>query len=580
MGYSIKQHIQVVLAALKGHGIKKVVISPGATNVLFVASIQYDDWFEVYSAPDERSGAYIACGLASESGEGVVLSCTGATASRNYMPGLTEAYYRKLPILAITSGFTPAMTYNNTPQVVDRSILPNDIAKESVVISDIYSDDDYWKCELSVNRAIIAMFSEGGGPAHIQLLTQGSLDFSSTSLPKVNIIKRYEYQDELPEIPDEGRIAIRIGEHAYFDERMTAVVDEFCEKYNAIVLCDHTSGYHGKYRVLEALIGGQEALEFSDEYAINLMIDIGNITANYFALPVKNVWRVAVDGKISDRYRKLRKVFAMSEETFFTIYNAKRNEKSSTILWQEFSEFYNELSKKISKLPFSNVYLAQTLHNKIPKDSHLHLGILNSIRAWNFFELNDSIRCSANTGGFGIDGALSTTLGKSLVHPDKLYFCILGDLAFFYDMNVLGNRHIGNNIRILLINNGIGTEFKNYWHLGAIFGDKTDDFIAAGGHYGRKSKKLVKHYAEDLGFEYLSASNEEEFDNVTSRFVDPAMHEKPMLLEVFTDSQKESDALKIVRNIVSGNIKYQAKTIIKKHVSASTISKVKRILRR
>ena len=52
---------------------------------------------------DERSAAYIACGMAEESGEPVVLSCTGATASRNYMPGLTEAFYRKLPVLAITS---------------------------------------------------------------------------------------------------------------------------------------------------------------------------------------------------------------------------------------------------------------------------------------------------------------------------------------------------------------------------------------------------------------------------------------------------------------------------------------------
>lgn len=579
MGYTVKKHIQLVLAALKGHGIKKVVISPGATNVLFVASIQYDDWFEVYSAPDERSGAYMACGLASESGEGVVLSCTGATASRNYMPGLTEAYYRKLPVLAITSGFTPAMPYNNTPQVIDRSNLPNDIANESVVISDIYNDDEYWKCVLSVNKAILALKANGGGPAHIQLLSQRSLDFSVTSLPDINIIKRYEYQEELPDIPDGGSVAIRIGAHDYFDESMTAVVDEFCEKYNAVVFCDHTSGYHGKYRVLEALIGGQEALD-SSKYSIDLLIDMGNITANYFILPVKNVWRVALDGKISDRYRKLRKVFAMSEEIFFTIYNAKRKKKSSTILWQEFSEFYNELSKKISKLPFSNVYLAQTLHNKIPKDSHLHLGILNSIRAWNFFELNDSICCSANTGGFGIDGALSTTLGESLVHPDKLYFCILGDLAFFYDMNVLGNRHIGNNIRILLINNGIGTEFKNYWHPGAIFGDKTDDFIAAGGHYGKKSKNLVKHFAEDLGFEYLSASNEEEFDNVSRRFVDPAMHDKPMLLEVFTDSQKESDALKMVRNLVLGNLKYHARKIIKEHVSVSTISKVNKILGR
>ena len=42
--------------------------------------------FELYSAVDERSTAYIACGLAAETSEPVALSCTGATASRNYVP--------------------------------------------------------------------------------------------------------------------------------------------------------------------------------------------------------------------------------------------------------------------------------------------------------------------------------------------------------------------------------------------------------------------------------------------------------------------------------------------------------------
>ena len=137
MGYSVKKHVQILLAVLKGHNIKKVVVSPGTTNIFFVGSIQSDDWFEIYSAPDERSAAYMACGLAEESGEAVALSCTGATASRNYMPGLTEAFYRKLPVLAITSGISSVMPYNNIPQVVDRSALPNDIANESVVVADI-----------------------------------------------------------------------------------------------------------------------------------------------------------------------------------------------------------------------------------------------------------------------------------------------------------------------------------------------------------------------------------------------------------------------------------------------------------
>ena len=102
-GYTNEKNVQIVLALLKAHNIRKVVASPGATNITVVASMQQDPWFEMYSSVDERSAAYIACGLAEESGEPVVLSCTGATASRNYEPGMTEAYYRKLPILALTS---------------------------------------------------------------------------------------------------------------------------------------------------------------------------------------------------------------------------------------------------------------------------------------------------------------------------------------------------------------------------------------------------------------------------------------------------------------------------------------------
>ena len=101
--YTNERNVQIVIALLKAHGIHRVIASPGTTNMTFVVSIENDPWFQVWSSVDERSAAYLACGMAAETGEPVVISCTGATASRNYMPGLTEAYYRKLPVLAITS---------------------------------------------------------------------------------------------------------------------------------------------------------------------------------------------------------------------------------------------------------------------------------------------------------------------------------------------------------------------------------------------------------------------------------------------------------------------------------------------
>ena len=90
--YSSERNVQILISLMKQHGIKKVVASPGSTNVCFVGSIQQDPYFEIYSCVDERSAAYMAVGLAAECKEPVALSCTGATASRNYFSALTEAY--------------------------------------------------------------------------------------------------------------------------------------------------------------------------------------------------------------------------------------------------------------------------------------------------------------------------------------------------------------------------------------------------------------------------------------------------------------------------------------------------------
>ena len=128
----------------------------------------------------------------------------------------------------------------------------------------------------------------------------------------------------------------------------------------------------------------------------------------------------------------------------------------------------------------------------------------------------------------------------------------MGDLAFFYDLNALGNRHIGNNLRILLVNNGCGGEFNMYNNPGSQFGTETNNFIAAGGHFGRQSPELVKHFAQDLGFAYLSASNKEEFSKQITQFIDPKM-DRSIIFECFTQPHDESNALKLLNTIVRDN---------------------------
>ena len=552
--YTDEVNVQILIALLKAHGIKKVIASPGTANVTFVRSIQKDNYFEVYSSVDERSAAYMACGWAGESGEPVALTCTGATASRNYLPGLTEAYYRKLPILAVTATQEVSRVGHLIPQVIDRSIMPNDAVRHSVHLPLVKDDNDRWSCEIKVNNALLELKRNGGRPVHINLTMDYKFSFKTTELPDVRVIKRITTRsNDYPHLPD-GKIAILIGSHGKMTNNQIKAIDRFCESNNAVVFCDHTSGYKGKYCVIHSLSSSQRFSDF-DVLRPDVLIHIGEITGDYSANKIvgKQIWRVSEDGELRDTYGKLQYVFEMSEQTFFEYYSKDTTNTDGYL--NECEAYLKELNDKVPEIPFSNLWIAKKIHNLIPENSTVHFGILNSLRSWNFFNLPNNVESNSNVGGFGIDGCVSSLIGASLANKDKLYFGVVGDLAFFYDMNSLGNRHGGNNLRILLVNNGKGTEFKNFNNVASQFGKESDEFIAAGGHFGNKSRTLVKNYCESLGFEYLSASNKDEFEQVYEKFITNQILANPILFEVFTNDEDESEALKLITSIVTTTIR-------------------------
>lgn len=578
-GYTVERNAQILISLMKKHNVRKVVVSPGATNVCFVASIQQDPYFEIYSSVDERSAAYIACGLAEESDEPVALSCTGATASRNYVSGLTEAYYRKIPILAITSTQFTGRIGHNIPQVIDRSSSMNDIQRLSVELPVVYSAEEEWLCCVKANEALLELKHHGGGPVHINLTTTYSNDYSCKELPEVRFIDRICVDDTFPKLSGK-KIAIIVGAHNKWENSLTKLVDNFCEKYNAVVLYDHTSNYTGNYGVLANLITNQE-LYRPDCQNMDVLIHLGNVSGAYMTLYPDKVWRVNPDGEICDTFKKLEYVFEMNEEVFFNYYVVHAPNSSMDITYaEEWKKEREKILSEIPDLPFSNIWIAQQMSKKLPVNSVLHLAILNSLRSWNLFDIPKSIRGYSNTGGFGIDGCVSSLIGASLANPDIIYFGIIGDLAFFYDLNSIGNRHIGKNVRLLVINNGKGTEFRNYNHNAAKLGNDADKYVAAAGHFGNKSSVLLKHYAEDLGFKYCSASTKEEFLDNMDFFVSNKHYEQPILFEVFTSSENESDALKLVSRVDMGENQQTnvAKKIVKSILGESGVKTIRKII--
>jgi len=550
--YSNDKNAQILLSLLKAHNIRKVIASPGTTNIAIVGSMQHDEYFEMYSSVDERSACYMACGLAAECGEPVAIVCTEATASRNYFPGLTEAHYRKLPILVIAGSHGEYNIGNLHSQVIDRTQSPKDTVRYSAFVNKIGNEKDELHNITIINKALIELKRHGGGPVLINIVASPR-GFDTETLPQVKSIKYYHQEASFPNL-HAGSIAIFVGAHTRMSEELAQVIDKFCSIHAAVVFCDHTSGYTGTYKVNFALVSSQ--IEYRSKLTSpDLLIHIGEVSGDTYtthALKPKKVWRVSEDGEIRDLFHSLDSVFEVDELSYFRHYAIGEGNKTSYL--EKCKAEYQECLTAFPELHFGNIYVAQRLSSCLPANSVIHFGIFNSLRSWNFFELDTSIQSCCNVGGFGIDGALSTLIGASLTNPKRLHFLAVGDLAFFYDLNSLGNRHIGNNIRILLVNNGRGFEFRKKDHAGYLFGESADLYIAAGGHFGNKSKTLVKDFTENLGFEYLTASTKEEFETVYSRFVAEDISDKPMVFEIFPEPDDEIANLDVVRHIKESNI--------------------------
>ena len=583
--YSSEISVQLLVALMKAYGIKKVIASPGSTNVCLSHSLQNDPFFEMYSSVDERSAAYLACGFAVESGEPVALTCTEATASRNYLSGLTEAFYRHIPILCITATNNVTLIGQNQPQMIDRTVIPNDIVKRSMLLPYLKDSDDIKGYVNLLDGAMLELFRNGGGPVHVQYETRYERDYSVEKLPEVNITHRLSADQSFPAVP-KGRIAIYVGAHKRWSERLTSAVDAFCEKYGAIVLCDQITNYQGRYGVYHTLLTSQTEQRYSCA-DIDLCIYIGDISSAYGKnFRIDTVWRVNPDGELRDVLRKYggkqQYVFEMEEQTFFEYYADLDIPPVGNDYLIEWQNSLGALYEKMPELPFSNLWVAQQTIDRLPGRSRLFLGIENTLRSWNFFAKSNTIEGYCNTGGFGIDGGVSSLVGASFADRTKLYFGVTGDLAFFYDMNVLGNRHVGKNIRLMVVNNAIGQQFKNPQRAEILWGGLENEFVAAAGHYGNKSNTLLRHYAEDLGFEYMSARNKEEFAGHIERFCCKDVTDKPMLFEIFTDTADETEALRMISSLEIGRLlkmQRDTKDVVKNILGEKTVKSIKKILK-
>ena len=188
----------------------------------------------------------------------------------------------------------------------------------------------------------------------------------------------------------------------------------------------------------------------------------------------------------------------------------------------------------------------------------------------------DGVESVCNVGGFGIDGCVSSIIGAALANPEKLFIGVVGDLAFYYDANILLNKKLPKNVRLIVVNNGRGIEFRNYCHPASqAFGIGADPYVAASGHFGNQTNSTILNLCESANIDYYRVDDKKSFKRIEKIFLREEL-DKAIIIEAITVPEDESLALKVYRKIAIDS-KSSIKYLLSKY---PFMSKIYRLIKR
>lgn len=582
--YSNIQSVQIMVALLKKYEVKDIVLAPGGSDIPLIHSIEQDSFFNCYSVVDERSLVYFAIGVAQQKEAKVACICTSGTAVCNFLPGITEAFYQDVPIIAITADKNPYFQDQLETQKINQHNIFGDKVKKMIDLPIINSEMDWWLCERKINEALLAVDHHGTGPVHINIPIIGPTSiYDCSSLPNVRKIDRVdgckivEWKRCQDILEKKNKIMVIVGQNVIFTKDMIESMNTFFNKYNCIYAVENISNLECQGMIYTYPLSEMLSTTCGDSIFKNLnpdlIISLGNNLAAYdMKTRLRKIykscehWLISEKGEVRDEYKCLTKIFECNPFVFFD--KIVSLDDTDSINGKEYFELWNSYLNQVDfgHIEYSSLYVAKRLSEIIPEKSIVHSAILNSTRVMQLFRMRKNIKMYSNVGGLGIDGCLSTFMGQASV-TEELAFLLIGDLSFFYDMNAAGIRERNRNIRIIMINNGGGEEF--HFFMGKKNIPTINNYIAV------KHSKSAAGWIKSLGYDYYSVNSCSDFEQVET--ILGKKSDKPIFVEVFLDMEKDSEYLRSKYNEFNDKMLPYHISIVKKIASGFSDKRVEQV---
>lgn len=544
----------MIASLLARNGVSRVVLSPGSRDVPLIVALERHPDIETMVVIDERSAAFIALGMAIESGCPVAMVCTSGSAPLNYGPALAEAYYQHVPLIAITADRPTEWIGQDDSQTIVQPGIFSNYTKGTFDIP-VENDDPacMWYINRSVNDALNMAVDGAPGPVHINVHFADPLgetaeisepdDFGSAArcierLPVPYNV--YSFTEALvAQMTSSVRILVIVG-FMKPDNCLSPVLRELSYRPNFIVMHEAQSCLHGHGDFITnidstlACAGNDSRLNPDIVISLGGSLTSASLKSYIRCLPdTIEHWSVNRCEKSVDTFGKLTRIISCDEQSLLVSICSRLpecgNEDNTAFKtgWKDASTKAHRLTDKaLTAVPWSDFKVVGTIMSMLPKNWWLHIGNGMAVRYLQCFDYSNACNVSCNRGVSGIDGSLSTAIGVASARcGDDPVVLISGDMSMQYDLGALATADMPVNLRIIVINNGGGGIFRFIKTTRGL--DELDRCLAC------RVKLPLAALAPAFGFKYLLATNYAELARSMEMLACKASC--PMILEVVTD---------------------------------------------
>lgn len=528
------QHIVDLVAICRLKGIQQIVVSPGSRNAGLIKLFS-ENKFKLHSIVDERSAAFYALGIALATKKPVAIICTSGTASLNYGSALAEAYYQRVPIVAITADRPENLIDQQDNQTIRQKNVFQNYIKDSIHIKQPILNEMELRVQHSeINKILNTAITGLKGPVHINVPISEPFyaDFpqksKSIETSCCEELPTKDIETLIKAFDNSRKTMIVCGENLPSTE-LNETINQLASK--SVILAEPISNVKGKFIISEVdRLFMQIEAEESGKYKPDLLITFGGPVISkrlkLWLQQQKNIihYRIAEDDDQIDTYQnRTSLIIGDPIDTLNSLTNVDSQSDNSFIKnWDSaHKKNIDSHSKAVNQAAFSDLKVFASLSDKLPKGTRLHLGNSSPVRYAQLFDLSKCEAVYSNRGVSGIDGCLSTAAGFAS-QSTNLNVVILGDLSFLYDSNGLWNNTLPSNLKIIVINNQGGGIFRLI--PGPVEMDSFEEFMET------KHPVDISKLTAAFGVDYFEAS-ELELKNTYEQFWDS---KNTALLEIKT----------------------------------------------